>query len=665
MGDLNDFIELVNGLLGNSILPDWLKTLLFVLGAALLLALVFKDVLFPLGGFLRGLYENVTRRLFIKRNMYPYFTELTPREVYEAIQYYIPTRYSRLGLDPANEEEPTPENFTKEQEREGYPLLLNRFLETEFDSSKNNRFYFVLADCGMGKTTFLMNLFYYTLLRKKRHPCKYINMVNPGVIDAVKKIKEESGAATAETILLLDALDENDAATKNYAEFMRELEEEAREFYCVVITSRTNFFEKATEERLPGVKRDERITQDKIVKFYITPFTDNDIQKYLKRRYPWNRKKQKRAWAMMENNKHLAATPMLLKFMDELLNDNFTFDYDFQLYEKLFDLWISRECDKTGQDKKELFHECLKIACAIFFQECQEDDDTGKLGISLQELEKMGIETPSLQNIKLTGHALINRTSAGVFKFAHKSYLEYLLAYAVWHNSELDESSDRFVFYTFAPMMDRANSFSLETLSAIDPYCAALFWNTLGNVDVLSADEIKHNIEYSARTEGEKLDERTSAFLFRIYFNCKDMVFFTIPLKFQNHVATKAIIEIREFQEMEPFKRDNYLYVSVPLENLIRKSPILSKSQSMPKDTLSGVAVLYNWVVLSIVTQILKRNQDTINRDTLLDDIGTPQIEKYLYHNDKKDISEVQSMLLNYFAAIRNLLNKKEGDTMG
>ncbi|MBQ6205933.1 MAG: hypothetical protein IJK52_02505 [Oscillospiraceae bacterium] len=508
MGDLNDFMELVNGLLDNSVLPDWLKTLLFVLGAALLLALVFKDVLFPLGGFLRGLYENVTRRLFIKRNMYPYFTELTPREVYEAIQYYIPTRHSRIDRDPANEDEPIPENFTKEQEREGYPLLLNRFLETEFDSRYNKKFYFVLADCGMGKTTFLMNLFYYTLLRKKRHPCKYINMVNPGVIDAVKKIKADSGVATAETILLLDALDENDAATRNYAEFMREMEEEAREFYCVVITSRTNFFEKATEEHLPGVKRGERITQDKIVKFYITPFTDNDIQKYLKRRYPWNRKKQKQAWALMENNKNLAARPMLLKFMDDLLDQNFTFDYDFQLYERLFELWISWECDKTGQDKDGLFKECLEIAKAIYRQW----EKTGQIGISIEELKELNIPIP---DIKLKGHALLNRTSAGKFKFAHKSYWEYLLACNLWHTTFIHNYGRIFRQFNrvseFYDEMERARVAGIELE---DNRVSGFFYET----------EDREEMERIGVAENESIEEDIQA-LKTMYKDVSDMFF--------------------------------------------------------------------------------------------------------------------------------------------
>ena len=428
MDVIKDFLEVVNALLENSALPDWLTTILFFMCVALLLALIFKDVLFPLWDALRGLYEKAMRRLFIMRHMYPYFSEeLPPKTVYETIRYYIPTRFSKE--DPANDDEPNPQEFIDEQEWAGYPSLIKRFLKQEFDNRHNKKFYFVLADCGMGKTTFLMNLFYYTLLKKKRHPCKYINMANPGVIDAVRKVKAESGANTAETILLLDALDENDAATKNYANFMRELEEETRQFYCVVITSRTNFFEKATEERLPGVKRGERTKQDKIVKFYITPFTDDDIQKYLKRRYPWNRKKQKQAWAMMENNRNLAARPMLLKFMDDLLQKKFTFDYDFQLYQELFDQWISRECDKTGRDEAGMFKECLEIAKAIYHQWKK----TGQIGVSEEELKALNIPIP---DIKLKGHALLNRTSAGKFKFAHKSYWEYLLAYLTWHGSE-------------------------------------------------------------------------------------------------------------------------------------------------------------------------------------------------------------------------------------
>lgn len=644
MDFLKDLVELLKTLLEDTILPDWLKSLVVVAVIVLVMVSLFQKVVAPAGKMLKGLYESVTRRLFINRNMYPYFRgELTPRQVYEAIQYYIPTRYSRRGLDPANEEEPVPENFTKEQERESYPLLLNRFLETEFDSRHNEKFYFVLADCGMGKTTFLMNLFYYTLLRKKRHPCKYINMVNPGVIDAVKKIKEESGANTAETILLLDALDENDAATRNYAEFMRELEEEAREFYCVVITSRTNFFEKETEEHLPGVKRGERVTQDKIVKFYITPFTDNDIQKYLKRRYPWNRKKQKQAWAMMKDNKNLAARPMLLKFMDELLNEDFTFDYDFQLYEKLFDLWISRECDKTGQDTKKLFHECLEIAKAIYRQW----EKTGEIGISIEELKALNIPIP---DIKLKGHALLNRTSAGKFKFAHKSYWEYLLAYIAFHNPESFHEID---IHTF----DRTEAFFLEMLSYIDPYYAALFLGAVGNVIFREADLNESQIYLMIRDDT----------LYTQYRMCfpKDTVIFQIPIELQTHACTQKILKMKGHSLVCPNGEENkkHIYFSVPLKSLIEQSPILSAKVDISAKT----AALIIKQQKIVINRLLAGRSGTSDWSSEVNKRVNRIFERLIQQS--QDLNQpVESDVYNYLYTLVNCpfwIKETEGDTMG
>ena len=471
---IKSFLEAVQIILPEDVqLPDWMITILFFALVGGVFSAIIIKIIIPIWEIIKAQFEKIIKKLYIKRNMYPYFEKSRSRDVYEAIQYYIPTRYSKIGQDPANEDEPVPENFSKEQEREGYPVLLNRFLETEFDARYNNKFYFVLADCGMGKTTFLMNLFYYTLRKVQSHPCEYIDMGNnSNVIETIKRLKEKHGRKIAETILLLDALDENDDATRNYTKFMRELEETAMNFYCVVITSRTNFFEKGTDEQLPGLKRGERISRVyKAQKFYITPFTDADIRKYLKRRYPWNRKKQEKAWAMLEKNKNLAARPMLLKFMNELLDDNFTFQYDFQLYEKIFEKWIERECDKTGQAREELFQECLAIAKAIYYQ-WEITGITGKIGISLDELKELNIQTPGIENIKLKGHALINRTSAGMYKFAHKSYWEYLLAYSVWHDPEFAKEADIRNF-------DRADSFSLEILEAVFPLFRIIFMNPI------------------------------------------------------------------------------------------------------------------------------------------------------------------------------------------
>lgn len=98
-------------------------------------------------------------------------------------------------------------------------------------------------------------------------------------------------------------------------------------------------------------------------KYYIAPFTDEDIKKFLRKRYHYNLKKFKRAWKIVEKNKNLSVRPLLLRFMDELLEEEYSFEYDFQLYEYLFDKWIERERRNINEELgKNLYEECLIMA---------------------------------------------------------------------------------------------------------------------------------------------------------------------------------------------------------------------------------------------------------------------------------------------------------------
>ena len=159
-------------------------------------------------------------------------------------------------------------------------------------------------------------------------------------------------------------------------------------------------------------------------KYYIAPFTDEDIKKFLRKRYHYNLKKFKRAWKIVEKNKNLSVRPLLLRFMDELLEEEYSFEYDFQLYEYLFDKWIERERRNINEELgKNLYEECLIMAKKIYSQW----QKSGKIGVYLNDI-KTDMSFDGIEAIQLKGHALINRTSDGMYKFSHKSYWEFLLA---------------------------------------------------------------------------------------------------------------------------------------------------------------------------------------------------------------------------------------------
>lgn len=378
---------------------------------------VVAFILRPLGKLIKKLWDYIYQRRFIKHRVYANLSFMESADIYYAIHQFIPTRFSSYH-DPGNDDEPAPIYVDPDHERE--PLLIERFIKFEFDIKGGHKYYLCLADCGMGKTTFLINL-YYRILKQGKYPCHFISLQNPDCLEQIGQIREKG-----KTILLLDALDENDSAMSNYNAFMEKLEQVTQAFYRVVITSRTNFFESGTKERLSEHKKISSTTSKlpRLKKFYITPFTDEDIQRFLSLRYRFKRKKRKRAWKIISQNKNLSVRPLLLRFMDELLENEQTFQYDFQLYGCLFDKWIAREKRSfRDEDGKELYAECEWLAKTIYYQWMK----NGQIGIYLNELPE-NLKASGLAALQLKGHAMLNRTSDGLYKFSHKSYWEYMLA---------------------------------------------------------------------------------------------------------------------------------------------------------------------------------------------------------------------------------------------
>src|SRR5258708_21763763 len=84
-------------------------------------------------------------------------TDMGPQFDYAAIKkarkYYIPTQYQNAS--PARQEEP---GFTHQYVARN--KLIPFFINIAFNQKvESERFYLILADSGMGKTTFMINLF--------------------------------------------------------------------------------------------------------------------------------------------------------------------------------------------------------------------------------------------------------------------------------------------------------------------------------------------------------------------------------------------------------------------------------------------------------------------------------------------------------------------------
>jgi hypothetical protein len=192
-----------------------------------------------------------------------FFTE---GQIANARRHYIRPRCQ--NVDPANTEEMRGDFATYE------PLFkkMNEFIR----ESTQYRYIIILADSGMGKSSFMLNYYAHFMVKSKRmYSLVLLPLGIPDVDDKIKAVSDKK-----HTVLLLDALDEDTRAVGNHAARVHQIVELTRDFHKVVVSCRTQFF--PSDEELPlrtGVLRtgpvDPAMTKEHVFhKLYLSPFSD-------------------------------------------------------------------------------------------------------------------------------------------------------------------------------------------------------------------------------------------------------------------------------------------------------------------------------------------------------------------------------------------------------
>lgn len=437
MQTLKDLVISLRTAVNNGLIPKWL-TNEWVLFLTMTLFLLF--IISLLTRFIFWL-TNWQKLKLLDKDLSPYYTKA---EIYHATKNFIPTKYQNVA--PSEDEEPG-RNYIASAKNKLIPLFLNKVLLAEQNSSK---YYLLLADTGMGKTTFLINLYINYIKQRSRwkrpYNIKLIPLGHPSALDDLEKMHDEN---KKDTILLLDALDEDAEAIKNYQKRLLSILDKAWRFRRIIITCRTQFFPSKAEEPTDtgyvklGGTGGEYIFQ----KLYISIFDDNDINQYLSKRFPllnpFTWKKRQKARAIVRKSPSLMARPMLLSHIGELVESEHLFAYRYEIYDFLIEKWLEREANKPGikkkygsteNFKKELSEFCQKLAIYLYF------DQQARGGFFIHKDEKV----PSSTRLQLSDldedieiamkasgwrtHALLNRNAEGYYKFSHNSVLEYFLA---------------------------------------------------------------------------------------------------------------------------------------------------------------------------------------------------------------------------------------------
>jgi formylglycine-generating enzyme required for sulfatase activity len=346
-----------------------------------------------------------------------------------ATRYFI--RTSCTNVDPGKEAEI---RHALTATREDLFEVTDRFIEEDTPIHH----LLVLADSGTGKTTFVLNYYAYkqSKLSGKGQHIAVVPLGHPDADELIQKILDaENEFPGQRTNLFLDAFDEDTKAVEDHIERLKELMEKCRDFRRVVITCRTQFFKR--DEEIPpdtGIVRfgPRRAGQKAVYEFrkiYIAPFDDDDIRRYIDRRYPlWAFATRKKALQTALKIPMLSVRPMLLAHIPDLIDEGRDFHHVTELYEIMVEAWLERESDWIP--KKKLLDFSERVAIDIFAKRGERDMERIPHDDLCELIKDWDLEEPKW---KFTGRSLLNRDAEGNFKFAHRSIMEFLFVQRFVH----------------------------------------------------------------------------------------------------------------------------------------------------------------------------------------------------------------------------------------
>ena len=286
----------------------------------------------------------------------------------------------------------------------------------------------ILGDAGMGKTALvcMMKMLHIAGFLRHDKAC-VLRRISQRTLDEIEGLESKY-----DTILLLDALDEDRSMEGSVESRVLRVLRATDRFHRVILTCRTQFFPrtKRPENAREGLTKigaeGGRIAELR----YLSYFDDAKVAEYLENAVPEGRRAK--AQQIVKNMRTLQCRPLMLAYINDLMDcpsltqGSVT---EYELYTALVDRWLWREVEEKGAEAtaEELLKACMILATRMFLQE-------DVRGMSAEACHR-SIETePALAKVgkmDLTGRSLLNRSNMATtqdYVFAHFTIQEYLLA---------------------------------------------------------------------------------------------------------------------------------------------------------------------------------------------------------------------------------------------
>lgn len=180
--------------------------------------------------------------------------------------------------------------------------------------------------------------------------------------------------------------------------------------------------------------QDKSVGDEMFVKHYICPFTDYEVLLYLLKYYKLNFRKIFRGKQVIKKSSNIMARPLLLSYIDDIVNEHEEYEYAYQIYKTLIGKWIDREVhfiQKTSEKDiaiSDYINNFWQFIYDIVELMLQGAENGNIYSVSSQDLERLCSKYTIDLDIDKRSRTLLNRVGDDIFQFSHQSIFEFLLA---------------------------------------------------------------------------------------------------------------------------------------------------------------------------------------------------------------------------------------------
>ncbi|MPQ45452.1 hypothetical protein GCQ56_00380 [Marinifilum sp. N1E240] len=316
------------------------------------------------------------------------------------------------------------------------------FTELFKEGYSENKYFLILGSAGIGKTTFLINLYSHCNQQIDGLNLQIIPLRSITIEEKIQKINTPNN-----TILILDGFDESPNSSNDDLVKLLNL---TKDFKYVLISARLEFFSdivnmqfQSTIKKYSGNKENYCIK-----KLYISPFSKKDVNQYLKNIFRVEHKYDLikvylkfiyrflgnpdivNANRILNKVKFASLRPLFLYYISDIIkDDDFSFNYDFEIYDELVRKWILRESydlDNKIEFKKYFIQVLNEVAFKI--------TNSDKSILSSEEVESItSIDNSKIHIIASKAKSLFIRNKENQYYFFHYSILDYFSAKRSFH----------------------------------------------------------------------------------------------------------------------------------------------------------------------------------------------------------------------------------------